>query len=114
MIRNHVILDLEVSISSITTNGAAYDITFIDNPGDIPLLQVSAMSTDQDVFFEKTISNAILSNSVRKATTFYVTEKEKTDLSEFNESLLIINEIIYHLNNEQKFHNFKLKSKFLP
>ena len=52
------------------------------------MLQVSAMSTDQDVFFEKTVSNAILSNSVRKATTFYVAEKEKTDLSDFTGTIL--------------------------
>ena len=48
-----VILDLDVVLASVTENGASYEITFLDNPGDIPLLGVSGSSTQSDVFFQK-------------------------------------------------------------
>ena len=91
-----ILLDVTVSLDEVTTNGVKYDITFVDNPGDLPLLKIIterprslqdgyAGDLPEHTFFKwrhhLTGATSSLTNGKRAATTATVSEKTKTIVS---------------------------------
>eukprot|EP00505_MAST-04D_sp_SCG-Rhode-Island_P004090 Stramenopile-MAST_4_protein_4090 len=80
---NDAIMNISVARSSVTTFGVQYEVEFVANTGDLPLLQIIPATIEQSIFFKPKRPVSMLSDGYKQASTFSVWEKEKSDISSF-------------------------------